>query len=213
MSLNRKRPDGSQLCGQQKGLSENLSLLVAICAIVVSMASFYVAYIQANAAEQQVKAMTWPLIQFSHGNYDVEKQERELTFQLTNAGVGPAIIHNVRFNYGGSSLPSLAHYLEACCEQAQKTYLERALTPGLDSSLWTLTTSPVNDIILPVGGEVDFINLVYHEENAILWQALNKERWQLQLEVCYCSLLDSCYTTAGTGTINEVANCSTKSSP
>ena len=75
--------------------SEQLNFILAVCAILISAASFYAVYLQANSAERQVNAMTLPLIQFSHGDYDTERDTRSIYFSLENAGVGPAIINSV----------------------------------------------------------------------------------------------------------------------
>ncbi|MFC1690280.1 hypothetical protein ACFL07_11610 [Pseudomonadota bacterium] len=56
--------------------SERLNFIIAVCAILISGASFYATFLQANSAEQQVKAMTWPLIEFTHSNFDVETGEK-----------------------------------------------------------------------------------------------------------------------------------------
>ena len=86
--------------GISMGLStERLSLVLAICAILVSVASFYATYLQADSAKKQVKAMTLPLLQFHHGNYAEQDDKQRLTFGLKNAGVGPAIIKSVMLKY------------------------------------------------------------------------------------------------------------------
>jgi hypothetical protein len=40
-----------------------------------------------------------------------------------------------------------------------------------------------------------------------LWRALNQERWKLDLEVCYCSLLENCYITEKPGQVQSVSQC------
>jgi hypothetical protein len=71
---------------------------------------------------------------------------------------------------------------------------------------WTMTTADTEGI-LPVAGQVDFLILPRHEENAVLWDRINKERWRLNLEVCYCSLLENCYITDRPGKVQEVEQC------
>ena len=186
---------------------ERLNFIVASCAILISGASFYATYLQANSAEQQVKAMTWPLIEFSHGNYDTEAKEKNLTLSLKNAGVGPAIIKTVNFVYKDKPFRNLNDFIRSCCESSLDNYIEKVKENQFDADIWTLTTAPVNDIILPVGGQLDFLSLVHHPSNRELWQAINKERWDLQLEVCYCSLLENCYVTNEPGSVRDVQAC------
>ena len=62
-----------------KGFTEQkLNLTLALCAVLISLASFYATYIQASAAEQQVKAMTLPLLQYATSNVE------EVTHQPVN---------------------------------------------------------------------------------------------------------------------------------
>lgn len=186
---------------------ERLNFIIAVCAILISGASFYVAYLQANSAEQQVKAMTWPLIEFTHGNYDVETREKNLTLSLRNAGVGPAIVKSVTFVLRDERHDSLQDFLKACCGEALGEYIEKVKGNEFEADVWTLTTSPTTGIILPVDGQLDFLSLVNHPSNQSLWHAINKERWGLSLEVCYCSLLENCYLTDKPGQVLEVEAC------
>lgn len=72
--------------------NERLNLFLALCAIIISAASFYATYLQANAAERQVKAATWPWLEVMTGNFNEEKNSEEITFYIKNSGSGPAII-------------------------------------------------------------------------------------------------------------------------
>jgi hypothetical protein len=186
---------------------EQLNFIVAVCAILISGASFYATYLQANSAEQQVKAMTWPLIEFVHGNFNVESREKNLTLTLRNAGVGPAIVKTVTFDYKDQSFPTLEEFIDACCDEGFAEYIQEVKRNEFDMANWTLTTSPTQNIILPVSGELDFLSLVNHPSNDVLWNAMNKERWKLKLDVCYCSLLENCYRTDQPGQVQEVASC------
>jgi len=62
-------------------------------------------------------------------------------------------------------------------------------------------------IILTVSGETDFLSLLQHRNNDPLWDAINKERWQLKLQICYCSLLENCYVTDKPGQVIEIEAC------
>ncbi|MFT5759242.1 MAG: hypothetical protein ACI9LM_003999 [Alteromonadaceae bacterium] len=79
--------------------SQRLNLILALCGIVIALASFYATYLQAEAADKQVKAMTMPLIQFSHGNHDSTLNIKAIGFSLSNAGIGPALIKSVVYKY------------------------------------------------------------------------------------------------------------------
>ncbi len=69
--------------------SERLNLILALCAILISAASFYATYLQADSAEKQVKAMTLPLIQFTSGSWDSGEKISKLTLGLKMRALAP----------------------------------------------------------------------------------------------------------------------------
>ncbi len=96
--------------------SETLNLIIAICAILISGASFYATYLQAQSAERQVQAMTLPVIQFDHGNYDSDLDLGAISFTLKNAGVGPAIVDGIDLVYKEQRFDGVNAFFRACCE-------------------------------------------------------------------------------------------------
>ncbi len=193
----------------KNGLSaERLNLIIAICAILISAASFYATYLQANAAEKQVKAMTLPLLQFEHGNYNEHKGERVITFSLNNAGVGPAIVKSVNFKYKDISYTSLQKFLFACCTKEIKA------SDNVMPSLKTISdggylTSTIQNVTIPGQTNHEFL-FVYPNKNELndLFKKVDIERRSLSLKVCFCSLLDDCYVTEKSGIVEPVEQCS-----
>lgn len=104
--------------------------------MLISAASFYATYLQADAANKQVKAMTLPLLQFATGNWNTELERREITFTLKNAGLGAAIIKNFHFIYNKQEYSTYSEYFKACCEQEYAQMKKRA-----DKSNISLVTS------------------------------------------------------------------------
>lgn len=198
-----------------KGISaEQLNLIVALCAILISAASFYATYLQADSAEKQVKAMTLPLIQFSHGNYDEIQEKNTLKMNLKNAGIGPAIIKNIRFKYLDKEYSSLSSYLEACCgylDYQKKFIKEIKDKKAIDQGGYA--SSPLVNTILAGQSKQTFFALYYHKNSQDFWQKLDRERNKLVVEVCYCSMLDDCYITEKNGVTTQVANCPISSGP
>lgn len=186
--------------------TQRLNFILAVCAILISAVSFYATYLQAISAEKQVKAMTLPLIQFSHGNFNEERNKKAITLTLKNAGQGPAVIKNVLFKYQNGEYASVSEFFDACCkvewdDYQSKTHEITEIYDGTDFS------RPLSDAIIPGQTEYEFQAIYYGEVTEQLWEKLNEERWHLELEVCYCSLLDECYTTERTGVVAEVAKC------
>ena len=185
---------------------QNLNLTLALCAVLISIASFYATYIQANAAEQQVKAMTLPLLQYGTGNVDAQTNEPVLSFSLTNGGVGPAIVKTVTFKYNGKSSTDFFDFLRDCCIKEFKQ-LNSTSRKELNLSKGGYVTSLVNNVVVPAQDKIEFYKLYKGELSESLWSKLNIERRTLKVETCYCSLLDECYLAEDRGVIHSVEEC------
>ena len=184
--------------------SEKLNFIIAVCAIFISAASFYATYLQADAANKQVKAMNMPLLQFSTGNWNSELKKRQITFTLRNAGLGAAIIKNFNLIYEHEKYNSLAGYLHACCE---KEFIELKKTSKLESKKVAFTSAVLKNSILAGQSNNEFVTLGFSDGSKNFWNKLNDERWKTQLELCYCSLLDDCYITRENGIAKPVEQC------
>ena len=192
---------------QVNPFSSTLNFIIAVSAMFVSVASFYATYLQANAADQQVKAMTYPLIQFSSGNYNRELKTSVIQLNLVNSGVGPAIIKHVGFNYLGKQYKNAYAFLKACCEDEYKSF--QASEENNTSQLeYQIITSPTSNVILPINDKITMLSLERFEVNKGLWDSLDKARFELIVSACYCSLLDICYETEEVGVVVEVESCS-----
>lgn len=77
--------------------SEHVNSVIALCAILMSGASFYATWLQADAADKQVIAMTLPLVSFEHGNILADGKTPGIRLQLHNGGMGPAVLHSATF--------------------------------------------------------------------------------------------------------------------
>ena len=174
--------------------------------MLISVASFYATYLQASAAEKQVKAMTLPLLQYGTGNVDAETNESVITFSLTNGGVGPAIVKSVTYKYHGKSSTDFFDYLSDCCLKELNQFNNNP-PMSLDLSKGGYVTSSTHNVVVPAQDKVEFYKLYKGELSEALWSKLNKERRNLKVEACYCSLLDECYLTENRGVVESVAAC------
>jgi len=185
---------------------QKLNLTLAICAILISIASFYATYIQANAAEQQVKAMTLPLLQYGTGNVDPQTNEPVISFSLINGGVGPAIVKSITYKYQGKSSTDFFDYLSSCCQAELKQFNANPPT-SLDLSNGGYVTSSTYNVVIPAQDKLAFYKLYRGELSEALWSKLNTERRHLKVQTCYCSLLDECYLTEQKGVVEPVDSC------
>ena len=173
--------------------------------MLISIASFYATFLQADAAEKQVKAMTLPLIQHYTGNYDDKTKEVVIYFTLENAGVGPALIKSVSYIYKGVEYPSRHALLAACCDKERNAYHQEK-NNGAKDSVGSVSSSILNTII-PAQTKVRYYQLYQTATSNNFWQKLDDVRFQVKMKVCYCSLLDECYVTEKNGFVEPVSAC------
>lgn len=191
-------------------MNEKLNFILATCAILISAASFYATYLQADSAERQVKAMTLPFIQFSHGNFDEQQNAKAIELNLKNAGVGPAVIKRFQIQYRQEMHDSIESFLLSCCENQVELFREKRRQrqeQGSDEEFGGWLSQPLVDVILPGQSEYQFQRISYGEDTRELWDKLNDERWHMNLHICYCSLLEECFVSKKNGVIEEVKSC------
>lgn len=186
--------------------SQKLNLTLALCAVLISAASFYATYLQADAANKQVKAMTLPLIQYDTGNYKIETKEKIIQFTIKNAGVGPAIIKTLSYRYNNTDYQYFGQYLNACCSEELKEFREN-VDVTKDFSQGGYLTSSILDRIIPGQEKVDFYQLYQGTASQKFWEKLNDERLKLEISICYCSLLDECYNTQFDRIVKAIDAC------
>ena len=190
--------------------SEKLNFVLAFCAILISAASFYATYLQAEAADKQVKAMTLPLLQYGSGNYDDETKEQIISFVIKNAGVGPALIKNLKYSYEGDEYQYFSQFLRACCAVEVAQYQKDA-QKGMGLENGGESWSALLNTILPGNEDVEFYRLYPGKLTENLWSKLNDERHKLEVSICYCSLLEECFITEKKGVVVPIEYCSDQS--
>lgn len=202
--------------GSKKTLlrSENVNLLIAICAILVSAASFYATFLQADSAEKQVRAMTLPLLHFDHNNYNEERNQVAIDFTLKNSGVGPAIVHTMELVYEDKHYPDVTSFFKACCTAEYEEYEKQMANQSPSDIVLALEeggllTDSFTDIILAGQSDYLFMQLYDGVYSSVFWDKLDQQRWKLSLNICYCTLLDDCFETEGGSVITEVNSCPT----
>ncbi|MBL4942104.1 MAG: hypothetical protein JKY81_10620 [Colwellia sp.] len=196
----------SETSKEQGISSQKLNLILAICAILISAASFYATYLQANAAEKQVKAMTLPLLQYVTGNASHNSKESVVAFNVTNGGVGPALIKSFNFFYKKKKYQTFEQFLQACCQKEYMEYQDK-VAQGVTRAEGLFATRGVVNTILPSQESNTFYQLYLGEKSKEFWHKLDDERFNLGMEICYCSLLDECYSTQGKGVVEPVETC------
>ena len=175
-------------------LMDKVQLVIAVSAVLISAASFYATYLQAQSEELQVKAATWPYLEVNTGNFDVEQNQERIYYKLRNSGVGPAILESFELGFDGYFSDNPYDVFARCCvsEGGETGYV---ITGGTGTH------------ILPAGGEILVFRVDRGEDNRAFYERMDTERFNLKARACYCSLLERCYRTDFGGDIEEVPQC------
>jgi len=158
-----------------------LDLIVPASAILIAVVSLFIALRQSKIMEQQLAASSWPYLQFGTSNQD-DQGKPAITFDVENAGVGPAHVHGITMSYDGHPVTSTKGILDACCADlraqhpvvrwSRSTLREQVLTPNRLKHIFTLPDAP---------------------ENAPYWERLNAVGPKFVVRICYCSVLNQCW--------------------
>lgn len=154
-----------------------LEYVIGGAAVAISAISLQVALNANQTQERLLAASTWPHMQFGTGNR-LDDGTQAVTLSLGNAGVGPARVRSVRLRHEGVVMPDADALLRACCAPAKGT-------------LSTITSDPVQ--VLVPGESVTFLRYDRTSPEDPVYAALNRTRWNVEVEVCYCSVLDDCW--------------------
>ncbi|KZN35986.1 hypothetical protein N480_18520 [Pseudoalteromonas luteoviolacea S2607] len=197
-----------------------MNSILALCAILISAASFYATYMQAKAAQEQVAAAerqlyaeTWPWLQVSYSDYDLEADRARMTVKVTNSGTGPALIKSMQFEFQGTTYQNLRALLNDCCSlDAYKAALTEVQADNNNINYmkkfgWYVTSNP-NNALLADGNDLVLFAMTRSNFNSNLWEKISEMVPDIEVNTCYCSLLKQCYTVNKASEVKKVAKCS-----
>jgi hypothetical protein len=156
-------------------------VLIALPTLVISVALAYFSFVQADASRKMQESGTWPYISYGTSNSSPEGKD-EISFNLSNDGVGPAKLKETEFLYKGKPMRDPLDFLRACC----------AATARSVSRNLRFTTGDITGV-LRAGEQRRFLGFAKTDANAPLWNQLNGERWNVVIRTCYCSIFDECW--------------------
>jgi hypothetical protein len=167
-----------------------IATLVGFLALCVSG---YTAYVQ----RQQVRAAVWPILEFGSSNAPIQ-------FTLANKGVGPAIIHHVIVKVDGEPVKNWYEVLEKILGPGKHPGSESDMSGHVFSAGESMTVLTPND---PNDNPLNF------DKSNSLWVQMNKDRFRVTVEICYCSTLGECWTLRAGGKTPSTTTegCSTSS--
>ena len=178
--------------GPRYGWREKVDFMIAVCALVTSIASIYLTVVQGDDMQRLVQAQSWPFLGISTGNTRTNpadgRQEAVITLELDNLGVGPAKIQTFEMWFDGKPVTNNYELMRACCTDiaAGKTI------PGTDES--PILTSPAANRVLRAGQSITLLQWAKPTTDAQAWDRLNRARFEIKHRICYCSVFDECWT-------------------
>jgi hypothetical protein len=159
-------------------LSHNHQTLTAVGAMLVGIAALFVAWDQGRVMRAQQHGAVVPVLQID-GFLVTRPETRSIGLRVYNNGVGPAMIESVTLRRDGvevQDFSALMEVLPADQDRSWATLAGRTLAPG---------------------GEVEPI-MIQWPRASLEGSAVNAllAEWELwQVEACYCSVFDRCWTT------------------
>lgn len=182
------------------GNGNKVEMLIAICAVISSIAAVFIAWDQARVMRSQEKADVWPILQLTHEtNFIGETPVYKIRVQ--NAGVGPALVEDFLVispdNRTSRDLTELPAFLLAPPGATEAS--DAPATRPEDS--YTLSFGNLRGRVLRQGDEFYPIEATWDAPSEAM-RARLLETLNLYLEggasapvvaVCYCSILDDCW--------------------
>lgn len=170
-----------------------IDLALALSALALSLGSILISIQNEDAMHRLVTANSWPCLQMSHGN--LLDGERILHFDVRNAGIGPATVEKAVVTYKGRPVASGAELLQQCCNAG-------ASTAG------RLLRNALSEHVFSPREELTFLALRRDPQDPAVWDKLETERFQVDIQVCYRSVFDEFWTARlGNPRPVKVASC------
>ena len=142
--------------------------ITAISAVFIGLVAVAVSAYTAMLQREQIRAQVWPrLLMYNAG--------RAAEFRIANKGVGPAVIRSVRVTVDGKPAADWNQALERLgLRDPEQGY------------------SSLNGLVLSAGEDIDYLKPSSPEHFLALRRHAGK---RLGIKLCYCSVLNECWTT------------------
>lgn len=174
---------------------ELLDIAVALSAIVISLASLWIALRSDRTQDELLRSSVWPYVEYDTSD-TTETGARRLVYLVRNDGVGPAIVRSFAVSYDGRYVATLGDLLRACC--------------GARRHSGVLSSSVLRRVIM-AHDTIPFIVALPGKTDARTYAALGDARARVTVEMCYCSVLGDCWflhtTTQGSNQPAAVHAC------
>ena len=146
--------------------------IISLCALIVSLMQTRIMQEERELMREYSRASVWPRLELKLSKAHGERGEIvRFNLSLTNSGVGPAIISDVKVMYKGEMASNWWHLFEIqAIPDSIETYIDN---------------SPFNGNIIKIGETREIINL---DNNPLLAQAFLERLGDLSMDIYYESI-------------------------
>ena len=182
-------------------------LIIALFAVLISFISVLLGYKETTILEeqqsllfQQQGASVWPFLEHSP-DFNIFKTYATFKYNVTNKGIGPAIVDDVDYTYKNIAITSHGlglelekEYPNLSIQQTRNANLSnKVLAPGELINVITIRITPKENI------EVSLIDV------------LIKISEEYKLTYCYCSVYGECWKVMGKDNLTKSSDCRIRS--
>jgi hypothetical protein len=174
-----------------------VDLSVAVCALVVSVTSLWIAVRHGHTMERMadansrlVSANSYPLLQqfqssaadLQSVDYVLAKAARVASLNIRNTGVGPAKVETFEVFWNDRPVRTAHELLRACCA-----------TPQDAGPLSRVGTADLQGTMLRAGEVSRLLVIPWDDQTAGLAARFAAAYPKVKLRACYCSVFDECW--------------------
>ena len=204
---NNKKDEGIKQVKLTRNKKIDTPLIIALFAVLISFLSVLLGYKETSILEeqqnllfQQQGASVWPFLDNSPV-FEIGDSTAIFKYNVSNKGVGPAIIDDVIYTYKnkeittwGLGLELKKEYPNLSIEQTRNANLSRqVLAPGEFTNVVTIS--------LTVKGNIE----------GSLIDILIKISEEYKLTYCYCSVYGECWKVEGKDNLTKSSDCKIRS--
>ena len=171
-----------------EGIPRWLELAVAVTALVTSVSSIFLAVENGHTMEKLVQANSVPYLEGGFSDVTAEGA-KVLSLDLLNRGVGPAHEESMHVTVDGRHVRNLKELMVASlgADEGAKAYEE--FEPSLVAN-----KVPKRFI---AAGQSQLVFKLDRSRDPPLWDLLAKQQSRWNVDFCYCSVFDECWTVHG----------------
>lgn len=176
------------------GTGNKAEMLIAICAVISSIAAVYIAWDQARVMRSQEKADVWPMIQLTHYTSVDDDGGARYALSAQNAGVGPALIEDFAIRFPGAEATATFE------DMAEYLFVDE-LSDVFGPPVWT--SHALRGRVLRQGETVSPVGASWSKDKGIedafiarVTRFLDKSLPPADVFVCYCSILEDCWVSS-----------------